>query len=113
MLARGRSRIGVAGRSEYRISSNWPLRLNTVKGIETKAKSKELDTIAFLLNLAKFSRIWVGGGGGYFIRENFALTLLEMRGTHVLNLIEIGLKLWPSITNTCTHTHARTHTRIV
>ena len=29
---------------------------------ETKVKSKELDTNAFLLNLVKFSRIWVGGG---------------------------------------------------
>ena len=50
------------------------------------------------------------GGRGYdFLRENFTLTLLEIRGTHVLNLIEIGLKLWPSIANTHTHAHARTH----
>ena len=41
--------------------------------------------------------------------ETFALTLLEMRGTRVLKLIEIGLKLWPSIANTHAHTHTRTH----
>ena len=50
-----------------------------------------------------------GGEGVHFLRENFALTLLEMRGTRVLKLIEIGLKLWPSIANTCTRTHTRTH----
>ena len=39
----------------------WP-RLKAVRCSETHAKSMELDTNVFVLNLAKFSRIWGGGG---------------------------------------------------
>ena len=61
-LVRWRSRIGVAGGSECGFPSIWPAKLNTVRCSESKVKSKELDTNAFLLDLAKFSRIWGGGG---------------------------------------------------
>ena len=33
-------------------------------------QSKELDTIAFLLNLAKFSRIWGGGGLIFYVKTS-------------------------------------------
>ena len=75
-----------------RYSEQLATRLNAVKCSATEAKSKELDTNAFLLNLTKFSRIWEEWGL-IFLRENLTLTLLEMRGTHIFKLIEIGLKL--------------------
>ena len=61
-LVRWRLRLGVASGSKCGFSQHWPAWLNTVRCSETKAKSKELVTNAFLLNLAKFSRIWGGGG---------------------------------------------------
>ena len=39
----------------------WPPRLKAVRCSETQAKSMELDTNVFVLNLAKFSRIWGEG----------------------------------------------------
>ena len=54
-LVRGRCRIGVASSSENGFPSNWPAKFNAMRCSETKVKSKELDTNAFLLDLVKFS----------------------------------------------------------
>ena len=37
---------------------------------ETEVKSMELDTNAFLLNLAKFSQIWGGGGLNFYVKTS-------------------------------------------
>ena len=44
--------------------------LNAVKCNETKTKSMELDTNAFLLNLAEFNRIWGGGGLIFYMKTS-------------------------------------------
>ena len=69
-LARWRCRIGVAGGSKCGFSRNWPDKLNTVRCSPTKVKSKKLDTNAFLLDLAKFSRIWGGGGLIFYVKTS-------------------------------------------
>ena len=69
-LARGRCRIGVAGGSECGFPSNWSAKLTVVRCSETKVKSMELDTNAFLLDLAKFSRIWGGGGPIFHVKTS-------------------------------------------
>ena len=53
-----------------RYSEQLANRLNAVKCSETKAKSMELDTNAFQLNLAKFSQIWWGGGLNFYVKTS-------------------------------------------
>ena len=48
----------------------WRARVNAVRCSETTAKSKKLDTNEFLLNLAKFSRIWGGGGLIFYVKTS-------------------------------------------
>ena len=69
-LVSWRCRVGVTGSSECGFPSNQPAMLNAVKYSETKTKSMELDTNAFLLNLAEFNRIWGGGGLIFYMKTS-------------------------------------------
>ena len=69
-LVSWRCRIGVSGGSECGFPSKRPAMLNAVKCSDTKAKSMELDTNAFLLDVAKFNRIWGGGGLIFYVKTS-------------------------------------------